>query len=324
MSSTSLRISLAGALLPLMVLGLLPACLGEPDLEVVERPSAVIPPSSGDGGTRHERGDVMVLVAETSIDVPSVGVTPAAKGKGKGKGKADGGGGDDNGGGAGGGGGGDDNGGGGGGDDDSDDEAPADPAPGATTTVVVPEFWLDMFEVTVENYAACMAAGACSPPGADQGCTMAAGLATHPVSCVAFEQAAGYCRWRGKRLVRFEEHVAAARGEERRAFPWGSESPSAAHLNACGAECASPAMFDGSDGYVETAPTGSFPGGNTPEGIVDLAGNVAEWVEASPASLVAGGSFTDTAPEAVASGAAEPLLPTAQRPNVGFRCARDR
>src|SRR5690606_8663392 len=112
-------------------------------------------------------------------------------------------------------------------------------------------------------------------------------------------------------------------GAARRAHPWGDEPPSAAHLNACGAECAARGMYEASDGYAASAPRGSFPAGRTPEGVWDLAGNVAEWVDAAPASLVLGGSYEDVDPLTVSSGHARPVLPTTRRPTIGFRCAKD-
>ena len=38
-------------------------------------------------------------------------------------------------------------------------------------------------------------------------------------------------------------------------------------------------MFETSDGFATTAPVGSFPAGRTPEGLLDMAGNVAEWTQ---------------------------------------------
>ncbi len=207
---------------------------------------------------------------------------------------------------------------------EADVPAPSEPTPGTTspTATVVPAFWLDAEETSVAEYEACVAAGACSPAGRDAGCTLGeTGRADHPITCVTRAQAAAYCRWRQKRLVRGDEWTAATSGSTGRPYPWGTEAPASDRLNACGDECASPSM-GAADPFPKTAPRGAFPGGRSPDGAFDLAGNVAEWLDGEPAR-VAGGSYLDTEREAIASGATRPIAADASEPTIGFRCARD-
>ena len=90
------------------------------------------------------------------------------------------------------------------------------------------------------------------------------GFERHPVNEVTWNGAREYCAWRGARLPTEAEWEAAARGLEGRRFPWGSEPPGAQR-----------AVFGQRSN--QTRPVGQRPAGATPQGVHDLAGNVAEW-----------------------------------------------
>jgi formylglycine-generating enzyme required for sulfatase activity len=90
------------------------------------------------------------------------------------------------------------------------------------------------------------------------------GYADHPVTETTWLGAARFCDWRGARLPTEAEWEVAARGAAARVYPWGNEPPTPDR-----------AVYGRRSG--ETAPVGSHPAGSTPEGIQDLAGNVAEW-----------------------------------------------
>lgn len=90
------------------------------------------------------------------------------------------------------------------------------------------------------------------------------GFERHPVNEVTWYGARAFCAGRGARLPTEPEWEAAARGREGRVYPWGSEPPTPER-----------AVFTRRSN--ETAPVGSRPAGATPEGVHDLAGNVAEW-----------------------------------------------
>ncbi|HEX3480610.1 MAG TPA: SUMF1/EgtB/PvdO family nonheme iron enzyme [Kofleriaceae bacterium] len=162
-----------------------------------------------------------------------------------------------------------------------DDEHPRHP-------VTISAFCIDRTEVTVKAYEACVAANRCTAPHREISpyCNQP-DRADHPVNCVDWHQAVAYCRWRDNRLPTEAEWEYAARGSDGRLYPWGNEPPSATRLNACGRECVAwgkrvlgrdwPAMYDGDDGWVTTAPVGSFPAGASPFGALDMAGNVWEW-----------------------------------------------
>ncbi len=184
----------------------------------------------------------------------------------------------------------------------------------APPPIVVPSFWIDAREVASGDYRACVAAGACSAPT----CTTPD---DHPVACVSHDAAASFCAWKHKRLPRSDEWTAAAAGAAGRPYPWGAAAPSATLLDACGSECAPRSMYPASDGFPQTAPRAKFTQGATPEGVFDLAGNVAEWTSDGN---VRGGSWADVDPNAVRASATRTADPKTADPTIGFRCAADR
>jgi formylglycine-generating enzyme required for sulfatase activity len=238
-------------------------------------------------------------------------------------------------------------------------------------TVVLHAFEMDRREVTVAQYRRCVAAGGCDVAPLLAGDTRFLEDAW-PIVGVTWQDAFDFCQWIGKRLPTEAEWEKSARGTDGRRWPWGSqqrsdgsnhgrvEDPALTHTHSYvlwGRRHRVEREFapDPSDGAEYAAPPGSLIWGESPYGVMDMAGNVSEWVqdyywEGDPASsnpeaggysdlpvispvrlaardrvfdrVVRGGSwltpqiFTRT----YARGAA---AANSRSPLRGFRCARD-
>ncbi|MCE7987773.1 MAG: hypothetical protein DYG89_41950 [Caldilinea sp. CFX5] len=129
--------------------------------------------------------------------------------------------------------------------------------------VKVAAFWLQQTETTNAQYARCVAAGACTAPTNNRWDDPA--YANHPVTDITWQQANAYAAWVGGRLPTEAEWEKACRAGDSRAYSWGNEPPTADLSN-----------YNNNVG--DTMPVGSYPEGAGPLGIVDLSGNVWEWV----------------------------------------------
>jgi formylglycine-generating enzyme required for sulfatase activity len=97
-------------------------------------------------------------------------------------------------------------------------------------SVPVASFWIDLTEVPVRAYDACVAAGRCTPvscPDGSQPSTTKLEAADKvrpqlPQTCVTHEQADAFCRANGGRLPTEAEWEYAARGIDARIYPWGN------------------------------------------------------------------------------------------------------
>ena len=189
------------------------------------------------------------------------------------------------------------------------------------TTTVRP-FCMDRTEVTADAYAACVDGGICSKSDMHSECTWGKD-GKLPINCVDFNQATFFCAVTGKRLPTEEEWEWAARGGTRGTkYPWGNDNPS-------GQVCWQ--HRPDAPEVPAPCPVGSFPAGDSPLGIHDLAGNVSEWTSSVFSvkdesdrvyRVVRGGDyFTWAVSAGVGHRGIEP--PSTRSEWTGFRCARD-
>ena len=173
--------------------------------------------------------------------------------------------------------------------------------------VTLSAFYIDRTEITVENFQKFQPRYSEKPYTNGKPCPQC------PAMGIDWNQARKYCQWADKRLPSEEEWEAAARGNSTFTWPWGNEFRPK-HANTFGKE----------DGHLSVAPVASFPAGASPYGVMDMTGNVWEWVHSKNKDLqiVKGGGWTSYNNQSKISfrNKVEAKL---KNPTFGFRCQRD-
>jgi formylglycine-generating enzyme required for sulfatase activity len=229
---------------------------------------------------------------------------------------------------------------------DEDDQCADDEKP--KRVVFVDAFLIDRTEVPVLEYAECVMAGVCSERRL-RGFSIDGGPFTqakacnwkghrrehHPINCINYHQAKAYCEWRGARLPTEAEWERAARGDDERIFPWGDEP----------ATCVHAVMAEEGDegcGRDGTWPVAKRSKDKSPFGVVDMAGNVREWVDdwydaeyyltgrrRNPPGpnrgvrrVTRGGSWGNPSARFLRTSVRDSYDPATRSIHLGFRCAR--
>ena len=180
----------------------------------------------------------------------------------------------------------------------------------------MPPFYIDRNEITVKQFKRFDPKYDEKPFTANQPCPNC------PAMAIDWESADRYCKWARKRLPTLRQWETAARGNSNQAFPWGKKFlPGYANLG------------EEEDEYFQAAPTGSFPKGASPFGVMDMTGNVWEWVaESRPIAnnenrsgkkfrITKGGGWT-TSPETANLSNNHQVPAEAKIPTIGFRCVK--
>jgi formylglycine-generating enzyme required for sulfatase activity len=148
--------------------------------------------------------------------------------------------------------------------DMGNDDGAADQKP--ARKVYLDSFWIDTFEVTNAEYQVFVEQTNHRAPDHWKNGKYSPGHENHPVIGVTWTDAKQFCEWNGaKRLPTEAEWEKAARGTDRRKWPWGDSWTD---------EIAN--TFEAKNSF--TSPGGKFPGDKSPYGVMDMAGNAQEWV----------------------------------------------
>jgi len=208
--------------------------------------------------------------------------------------------------------------------------------------VYLDAYYIDKYEVTMFQYWRCVKAGKCRILVTRNGKWMKyynwgkPGRDRHPVNGAWWHDAKTYCKWAGKRLPTEAEWEKAARGTDGRTYPWGNTKVTCEYavINEGGWGC----------GKERTWAVGSKPKGASPYGVMDMLGNVEEWVSdwyghnyyskspshnpKGPSSgkrhILRGGSlYSSWSMGALRNASRYDIVPPKLRYNTkGFRCAR--
>lgn len=156
------------------------------------------------------------------------------------------------------------------------------PGEGPVRDVAVPAWRVHNHEVAFSTWVRCVDAGSCAK--GKRAVTRAGNAAEYPVTNLTWAEADGLCRFLGLRLLPEEVWTWAARGDDGRMWPWGdhAQCPDGS-TEGCARDHLSPV---------------AEAGGDSPFGIVGLAGNAREWTATAEGDLRVqrGGSFFDDDP----------------------------
>jgi formylglycine-generating enzyme required for sulfatase activity len=200
-----------------------------------------------------------------------------------------------------------------------------------------PGYWIDLMPVSQAEFAEYVTANLAPAPTIDEATWNAQGFvqdyaavqrflwqdgappigrAEHPVVLVTWQEAQGYCEWRGRlrgqprRLPSEAEFEKAARGEQGLAYPWG---------NTYDPERLNSAV----KGPRDTTPVGQYTEGASPYGMLDAAGNVFQWTSTrfTEGKMTVKGSAWEDFGGVGRAASRHGRSVTARHIIVGFRCA---
>jgi iron(II)-dependent oxidoreductase len=131
-------------------------------------------------------------------------------------------------------------------------------------TVRLPAYRIDKYPVTNAQYARFVAATSHRPPSNWKDGKIPEGELLYPVTLVDWYDAVAYAKWAGKRLPSEAEYEKAGRGTDSRNWPWGNKMD--------------PARVNTYYNMGSATKVTAYPNGASPYGVMDLSGNIDEWM----------------------------------------------
>jgi sulfatase modifying factor 1 len=223
--------------------------------------------------------------------------------------------------------------------------------------VTLKGYWIGRFEVTNAQYLRFVQATDHDVPDHWHGRNIPNGLEDFPVVFVTWDDAAAYCAWAGGRLPTELEWEKAARGSDKRTFPWGFEWDWSRCRNMAaliGRITLTPEenaqairVWTGKYDEVRQGPVavGTYKQGASPYGCYEMAGNVWEWcadcfngnayqrfakgdlrtpdTSQTGTRVLRGGAYTEGHPRAFRCAYRYSAAPDRMEAFIGFRCARN-
>lgn len=190
--------------------------------------------------------------------------------------------------------------------------------------VTVKSFYIDLYEVTNEDYKKCVDDRRCPrPEGWVNQTDYQVGTALQPVTGVTWGAANEYAKWAGKRLPTEVEWEFAARGTDGRRYPWGREwQQGKANANGESKGLADVGIYRGESRF----------------GAFDMVGNAWEWTASKliaypggsfreqpsgDVRVIRGGSYDEGVGEATTTYRGFLKVSGDKYDKTGFRCAKD-
>jgi formylglycine-generating enzyme required for sulfatase activity len=195
-------------------------------------------------------------------------------------------------------------------------------------------FYIDKYEVSNAQYAACVLESGCQAPVLNSSKTRSSYYGNpeygdYPVVYVSWYDAEAYCSWRGGRLPGEDEWEKAARGNDQRMYPWGTDQADCQHAN----------FWPTGACEGDTTAIDQQSAGASPYRLINMSGNVAEWVSdwfqpypgGDPNAtkefgitnrVIRGGAYFDGR-DNIRVTARKGLNPETALSYVGFRCVLD-
>lgn len=177
------------------------------------------------------------------------------------------------------------------------------------TVVKVEAFYIDKYLVSNRDYSYFVEEKKKEPPKSWTGGSYPLGKADHPVVYVSYDESVEYCAWKNKRLPTEEEWEKAARGPEGLNYPYGN----AFTRGLCNTSEAK---------IKDTTPTYASKQCVNAYGVLDMSGNVWEWVDSSHSDkgILKGGSYKSNSDDALLYKNKQ-IDRTKRSEDFGFRCA---